>query len=279
MFGIWRSLRIINYYGQSIKFGVTLGEQVSSLIAIPARIKSSRFPNKVLADMLGHPMLWHVYQSVIKVRGLNGVWILTDSQEVMELAISWGAQAMMTSDECPSGTDRIASRIDDLEADIIVNVQADEPLIEPNIIEELIIGLDDDSADIATPIYPIKSPDELFNPNVVKVVRSSDGSIVYFSRSPVPHVRDAESKDWMTKASFWGHAGVYAYRREVLKAFPYLPDSPLEQAEKLEQLRFLEAGKRFLAIEIDDRPLAVDVPEDLHIVIQAMQDRKSTELI
>lgn len=244
---------------------------MSAIVAIPARLKSTRFPRKVLENICGRPMLWYVYQATSKARLISSVWVLTDSQEVLEVASSWGAQTLMTSEDCPSGTDRIASAMDALDADIIVNVQADEPLITGEVVDALVLALEDSTADVATPVYRITSIDELTNPNVVKVVRALDGSALYFSRSPVPHVREADLHDWLSQTTFWGHAGVYAYRRNVLLEFRHLPEGQLERVEKLEQLRLLEAGKRILAVEIDYRPHAVDIPADLEAVERILE--------
>ena len=211
-------------------------------------------------------MLWHVCRGVSQAKLISEVWVLSDSEEVFEAAISWGVKALMTSEECPSGTDRIASVMDSLNGDVIVNVQGDEPLIESRVVDQLITSLNSSSADVATPVYRITSQDDLANPNVVKAVRALDGSALYFSRSQVPYVRDAETADLFSNASFWGHAGVYAYRRNVLEEFPRLPEGRLERVERLEQLRLLESGKKILTVEIDYRPRAVDVPADLEAV-------------
>jgi 3-deoxy-manno-octulosonate cytidylyltransferase (CMP-KDO synthetase) len=234
-------------------------------------MKSTRFPGKVLADIHGWPMLRYVHQAVSKAKRISGVWVLTDSQEVLDVASSWGAKTLMTAEDCPSGTDRIASVIDLLEGEIIINVQADEPLINSDVVDHLVLALENSAADVATPVYPITTLDELTDPNVVKVVRALDGSALYFSRSPVPYVRDAEKQDWLSRTSFWGHAGVYAYRRSVLLGFLDLPEGRLETVERLEQLRLLEAGKRILAVEIDYRPHAVDVPSDLEEVKRILE--------
>jgi 3-deoxy-manno-octulosonate cytidylyltransferase (CMP-KDO synthetase) len=215
-------------------------------------------------------MLWHVYQAVAKATSIEKVWILTDSQQVVEEAESWGADVLMTSEDCPTGTDRIASRLVDMDAEIIVNVQADEPLIESSVIDLLVEALEDSQADVATPVYAIKKMEDLVNPNVVKVVRAADGTALYFSRSPVPYVRDIELTDWLGASRFWGHTGIYAYRRAALEDYQKLAPSQLETTEKLEQLRLMEAGKKYLTVAIDYRPQAVDVPEDLVAVKQIM---------
>ena len=211
-------------------------------------------------------MLWHVWQRVSQAQCIGDVWILTDDRAVQEQAYSWGAKAMMTSEECPSGTDRIASVIAKLDADIIVNVQADEPLITGAVIDRVVTALQESEADVATPVYSITNIEEVTNPNVVKVVCGATGEALYFSRSPIPHVRDSELEQWLSLTPFWGHTGIYAYRRRVLLEYRRLHEGRLERAEKLEQLRLLEAGKRILAVEIDYRPHAVDVPSDLEQV-------------
>jgi 3-deoxy-manno-octulosonate cytidylyltransferase (CMP-KDO synthetase) len=227
----------------------------------------------VLADICGKPMLWHVYQGVSQAKSIEEIWIISDSQEVLDAARSWGAKTALTSEDCPSGTDRIASVMDQLQADIVVNVQGDEPLITGQVVDSVIQALENDPADVATPVYRLNSLEELNDSNIVKVARASDGSAVYFSRSPVPFLRDVPKEQWMATAPFWGHVGLYAYRRDVLEGFSSLQQGNLENLEKLEQLRLLEAGKRFMAVELDYRPQAVDVPEDLlkveHLMGQA----------
>ena len=244
---------------------------MSAIVAIPARLKSTRFPRKVLADIHGRPMLWHVYSRVSQATSIDGVWVLTDSEEVLQEATSWGAQAMMTSEECPSGTARIASAIDSLTSNIIINVQADEPLIPPTVVDAMVAAMERSDCDVATPVYRISALEDVLNPNVVKAVRASNGDALYFSRSPVPYVRDSIQEEWPSFAPFWGHVGVYAYRRKVLQEYPTLPEGVLEGAEKLEQLRLLEAGKRIMTVEIDYRPAAVDTPSDLELVKGLME--------
>jgi 3-deoxy-manno-octulosonate cytidylyltransferase (CMP-KDO synthetase) len=243
---------------------------MSVIAVIPARLQSKRFPRKVLANIHGHPMLWHVFQRVSAAKSITDVWILSDDQDVVDQSLSWGAKAIITSEDCPSGTDRIASVIDYFDADIIINVQGDEPLIPSEVIDRLAMEMEGSEADLATPVFPINAIEDLTNPNVVKVVRGANGSALYFSRSPVPHVRGINIDDWLNCGQFWGHAGVYAYRKETLAEFPTLPTGKLETLEKLEQLRLLEAGKKILTVEIDYRPQAVDVPEDLETVKRIM---------
>jgi len=239
---------------------------MSAIVTIPARLKSTRFPRKVMADIHGRPMLWYVYQGVCKADRISAVWILTDSTEVFHAAASWGAKAIMTSEDCPSGTARIASVIDQLDADIIINVQGDEPLMDSAVVDTMIASLEDSDADVVTPVYRIDAPEDISNLNINKVVRAADNSALYFSHSPIPHVRDEPIENWASLTPFWGHVGVYGYRRNVLEEYDRLPEGRLEQVEKLEQLRLLEAGKKILTVEIDYHPLGVDVPSDLERV-------------
>ena len=244
---------------------------MSAIVAIPARMESSRFPGKVLADINGQPMLWHVLQGVATAKKVNAVWVVTDSQEVQSAVTSWGAQVLMTRPDCPSGTARIASVIDQLKADTIINVQGDEPLISGEVIDLVAEALETSGSSVATPIFRISESEDVFNQNLVKVVRDARGRALYFSRSAIPHVRDVEPAAWPSVTPFWGHVGVYAYRRQVLENLNLLPESPLESAEKLEQLRFMEAGLIIQTVEVEYRSQGVDTPEDLEQVKKILQ--------
>lgn len=244
---------------------------MSAIVAIPARMESSRFPGKILADLQGKPMLWHVCDGVAKAKTIGEIWVVTDSLEILEQSRSWGVKACLSSKDCHSGTDRIASVMDKLDADIIVNVQGDEPLITGEVIDSLVDALHQSKSDVTTPVYRITNAEEIANSNVVKVVRSLDGTALYFSRSPIPHVRDIDPEQWQSSTDYWGHTGVYGYRRQVLKDYPHMPIGELEQMEKLEQLRILESGRTILAVEINYRPQAVDVPADLERVAAIMK--------
>ena len=220
----------------------------------------------MLADIHGRPMLWYVYQAVSKSKHIDDVWVLTDSEEVFEIASAWGAKALMTSEECPSGTARIASVIDQLDGDIIVNVQGDEPLIVSSVVDAMVSALERTDVEVATPVYRINSLEELTNVNINKVVRSSSGAALYFSHTPIPYVRDVKIDDWLSEITYWGHVGVYGYRRRVLERYLDIPMGRLESVEKLEQLRLLEAGIPIQSVEIDYRPVGVDVPAELEAV-------------
>ena len=211
-------------------------------------------------------MLWYVYQGVAKARSIDGVWVLTDSEEVFEVAASWGAHTVMTSEYCPSGTARIASVIDQIDADIIVNVQGDEPLMTGAVVDQLVGAFDGSGFDVVTPVYRITSKEDLENTNINKVVRAADGRALYFSHSTIPFVRDHAPETWLSHVPYWGHVGVYAYRRQVLEGYASLPGGRLEDVEKLEQLRFLEAGISILTVETDYQPRGVDVPAELEEV-------------
>lgn len=240
---------------------------VNQVVAlIPARLGSTRLPRKVLAEIHGHPLIWHVWQRVCQAQRIAAVYVATDSPEVQAVVESFGGQVLMTSPDCRSGTERLAVCLDRVDAEYIINVQGDEPLVDPAMLDALVARWEEVSADLITPVFRIHAVEEILNPNIVKVARASTGEALYFSRSPIPFVRDLPQEQWLKNHAFWGHIGVYGYRREVLEVYPKLPVSPLEAAESLEQLRFLDAGYRFQTVETDYRPIAVDVPGDLERV-------------
>lgn len=236
---------------------------MTTTAVIPARIGSTRLARKVLADIRGKPLIWHVWNRVSQATSLDAIYVATDSEEVRDVVEAWGGQVMMTSPDCRSGTERIASLIDRLDADLIVNVQGDEPLVSPQMLNALVERWHQQPSDLITPVFEIHALDEIVNPNIVKVARAASGEALYFSRSPIPYVRDLPQDQWLHNFQFWGHIGVYGYRREVLAAYHELPVSVLEQMEQLEQLRFLNAGYRFTTFETTYRPIAVDVQADL----------------
>lgn len=241
---------------------------MKTLIVIPARLASSRLPQKMLADIGGHPMLWHVYQRCLQVTQAQEVHIVTDAEPIAEQANSWGATVWMSDPHCGSGTERIVAILPHLNADLILNVQGDQPLLSPKLVDQLISAFANlhPQPDIITPIFPLHDEASIFNPNLVKVVLGHGGEALYFSRHPIPYVRELPPTHWSNAVQFWGHIGIYGYRREVLEHYSNLPNSPLEQAEKLEQLRFLQAGKRILTVVTELPPISVDVPTDLEQV-------------
>jgi 3-deoxy-manno-octulosonate cytidylyltransferase (CMP-KDO synthetase) len=238
---------------------------------IPARLGSTRLPRKVLADIHGKPLVWHVWNQVCRAHNFDSVYVATDSTEVQEIIESFGGQVLMTSPDCRSGTERIVECIDRVESDFIVNVQGDEPLIDPGMLDALVARWLENPVDLITPVFRINTTEEINNPNVVKVVRRANREAIYFSRSPIPFVRDTPQEQWLEKHDFWGHIGVYGYHRKVLADYPNMPVSPLEQAESLEQLRFLDAGYTFQTLETDYRSVAVDVLDDLERVRELLK--------
>lgn len=249
------------------------GKKMKTIAVIPGRLSSSRLPRKVLADINGYPLIWHVWHRVLQTNNIDQVWITTDSEEVKVVAEAFGAQVLMTSPDCQSGTERIASVVDLLDADLILNVQGDEPLVDPLMLDSLVETWLISPCDLITPVYPIQTVTELESPNVVKVVRSSTGRAIYFSRTPIPYLRDFPFDYWLDNNQFWGHIGVYGYRREVLLNYHKLPKSQLEDLERLEQLRFLDAGYQILTVETGYRPNSVDVAEDLERVRKILANK------
>jgi 3-deoxy-manno-octulosonate cytidylyltransferase (CMP-KDO synthetase) len=236
---------------------------VRTVAVIPARLGSTRLPRKVLADIAGKPLIQHVWERVRQSIRIHEIIIATDSEEIQEVAGSFGAEVIMTSPDCRSGTERIASVFDQLDGDLILNVQGDEPLIPPTLIDDLIAKWQAQPCDMITAVYQIPSHEELIDPTVVKVVRARNGFALYFSRTPIPYIRDVPQEEWVEKHVYWGQIGVYGYSRSILKSFFTFPDSELENSERLEQLRFLEAGKSIFTIETDYRSIDVDLPADL----------------
>ncbi|MDP2654860.1 MAG: 3-deoxy-manno-octulosonate cytidylyltransferase [Candidatus Omnitrophota bacterium] len=231
---------------------------------IPARWASSRFEGKILAEIKGKPMIQHVWQQVKKCRLLDEVLIACDDKRIVEAARGFSAKAVMTSPEHASGTDRIAEAVENIPANIIVNIQGDEPLIRPSVIDNLAKALiQDDECPMATVIKPIQDEDELSDPNVVKVVINQNRHAMYFSRAPVPYIRDKKSSK---NVVYYKHIGLYAYKKSFLRTFTRLPPSRLEQIERLEQLRALEAGYKIRTVVTNYESVGVDTPEDLQKV-------------
>ena len=231
-------------------------------IAIPARIASSRLPGKMLRNLDGKPVVQHVIERVKKVRNCHEIYVLTDSPEVEQLALSLGVNAKITSPACRSGTERIVSVLDCFEGDWVFNVQGDEPFVDPELIEKLIDRTNEITAQIITPIYKIFDEQDVKNPNVVKVVLDNTGNALYFSRSPIPYIRDRSNYPRNAQI-FWGHLGIYGYRRDVLEAYAQCASSYLEGTESLEQLKFLSNGYRIMTCEARCGTIAIDTEEDL----------------
>jgi 3-deoxy-manno-octulosonate cytidylyltransferase (CMP-KDO synthetase) len=228
---------------------------------IPARFASSRFPGKALAPLAGRPLLQHVFERSGQARYLTRLVIATDDERIAEAARGFGARVRMTRADHPSGTDRVAEVAVVEDAELVVNIQGDEPLIDPQAIDAAVLGLlEDPAAPMGTLKKRIEDERELASHNVVKVVTDRSGYALYFSRSLIPHQRDPLVEG---PVQHYKHVGLYVYRREFLLGYSELPVGPLEQAERLEQLRALENGHKIRVVETDYESLGVDTPEDL----------------
>ncbi|NOY54129.1 MAG: 3-deoxy-manno-octulosonate cytidylyltransferase [Deltaproteobacteria bacterium] len=238
---------------------------MSVVAVIPARYASTRFPGKPLAMIGEKPMIRWVYERVQRASRVDRVIVATDDERILEAVRAFGGEAVMTSGEHPSGTDRIAEAALGLDAEIIVNVQGDEPLIRGDVIDACIRPLQEGAQEpVVTPCVRIRSLQDLRNPDVVKVVKSPAGRALYFSRFPIPFDRGRKiDEDCLSELSFWKHLGLYAYRRDFLLQYSRMAPSPLEKREKLEQLRILENGYTIRVEETDYDSVGVDSPEDL----------------
>jgi 3-deoxy-manno-octulosonate cytidylyltransferase (CMP-KDO synthetase) len=234
---------------------------------IPARFASSRFPGKVLAQISSKSMLQHVYERTSLARYLTATIIATDDERVYAAARSFGARVVMTRADHVSGTDRVAEAASAENAELVVNIQGDEPLIDPAAIDAAILPLADDPEIVmGTLKKAIEDPREITDTNVVKVVTDRNGDAIYFSRCPIPCQRDRA-----TPGTHFKHIGLYVYRRDFLLGYSALPVGPLEQAERLEQLRALENGYRIRVVETECESLGVDTPEDLERVCKLFE--------
>lgn len=228
---------------------------------IPARFASSRFPGKPLATIAGKPMLQHVYERASQARYLSRVVIATDDERIRDAARAFDAPVVMTRSDHASGTDRVAEAASADRAEVIVNIQGDEPLIDPAAIDAAALALlEDPDLPMATLKKRIENPADIANPNVVKVVTDRFENAIYFSRSAIPYARESST------TAYAKHIGLYVYRRDFLLGYSDLPVGPLEQTERLEQLRALENGFRIRVAETEYDSLGVDTPEDLERV-------------
>lgn len=233
---------------------------------IPARFDSKRFKGKVLEKIQGKPLLWHVYNRACQAKLLDKVIIATDSKKIKNKAEDFGAEVVMTSSDVINGTDRIAQVAESFSSEVVVNIQGDEPLINPSLIDRLIQVLyDDTSLQIATAAYKTDKKDKLNDHNVVKLVKDKNDFALYFSRSLIPYPRNED------EVCYHKHLGLYAYRRLFLLTFATLPPSELEKTECLEQLRMLEYGYKIKVIESLHDSIGVDTPEDLEKVKSIME--------
>ncbi|HEV2297596.1 MAG TPA: 3-deoxy-manno-octulosonate cytidylyltransferase [Candidatus Acidoferrales bacterium] len=233
----------------------------SVFLVIPARYGSSRFPGKPLASIAGRPMIQHVVERARQARRVSRVIVATDDERTRAAVTSFGGEAVMTRHDHRSGTERIAEVAIHNPAEIYINVQGDEPLITPEVIDAAVEAISSGAEiQVATLCVPIAQPSEIMDPNIVKVVADFDGNALYFSRAPIPWVRDASKP---VAARHFKHIGIYAFRRDALLEFPTLPPGELEHLEQLEQLRWLENGYRIRVGECEYSGIAVDVPSDV----------------
>ena len=230
---------------------------------IPARYASTRFPGKPLVLLGGKPVIQHVYEKVAAV--LEAAYVATDDERIYDVVKSFGGQVVMTRTDHKSGTDRIEEAIEKIggEWDVVVNVQGDEPFVAKNQLDTICHCFDDPTTQIATLGKPFESMEAVQNPNSPKIVVDNMGFAMYFSRSVIPYVRGKEMSSWLTHYPFLKHLGIYAYRKDVLRQVTQLPQSSLEIAESLEQLRWLQNGFKIKVGTTDVETVGIDTPQDL----------------
>lgn len=238
---------------------------------IPARYASTRFPGKPLADMLGKPMIQRVYERVAGL--LDEVVVATDDERIYKAVVNFGGKVVMTSPHHPSGTDRCfeAYTKSGKSYDVIINIQGDEPFIKPSQIELLKDCFQDETTQIATLVKPFPEEvdfDILFNPNTPKVVLNNRQQAIYFSRSVIPYIRGKQPDEWLKAQVFYKHIGIYAYKSEILREIVALPQSSLEKAESLEQLRWIENGYIIKVGITHEETIGIDTPEDMERAIK-----------
>ena len=233
------------------------------IAVIPARYASTRFPGKPLAILGGKTVIQRVYEQAMSV--LPEVFVATDDERIFDAVASFGGKAVMTRADHKSGTDRIEEAVETIgtDADVVINIQGDEPFVQPSQIETLMHLFDAPETQIGTLGKPFDTMEAVMNPNSPKIVTDRRGFALYFSRSVIPYIRGVEQGDWMRHYPFLKHLGVYAYRREVLAEVTRLPQGLLEKAESLEQLRWLENGYRIRVGLTDVETVGIDTPDDL----------------
>jgi 3-deoxy-manno-octulosonate cytidylyltransferase (CMP-KDO synthetase) len=250
---------------------------MKTVVIIPARLGSSRLPRKVILDICSKPMVQHVFEAAKKAKYIDDVYIATDSDEVMQICKNFTSNIILTSKAHESGTDRLAEAIEAIECDNIINVQGDEPLIDPKLISELALALQKRETSMVSAMHKIKTTEELKSPNAVKVTVDKKSNALYFSRSIIPHHRDEwetllnKHQEIPSALNFYKHIGIYGYTREFLKEYATMEQTYLEKLEKLEQLRVLENGYKIKMIETEYEPVGVDILEDLERVKAIMR--------
>jgi 3-deoxy-manno-octulosonate cytidylyltransferase (CMP-KDO synthetase) len=241
---------------------------------IPARYASTRFPAKPLADIGGKSMVQRVYEQVKKSKSITAVIVATDHQEIYDHVKKFGGEVCMTKENHVSGTDRCYETLSLQKQtfDYVINIQGDEPFIQPEQID-LLSSLLDGQTEIATLVKVIDQEEQLFNVNVVKAVVSKTHEALYFSRSTIPHIRNTNEPEWLARHTFYKHIGMYAYRSDILKQLTALEVSSLEKAESLEQLRWLENGFKIKVAETKTETIGIDTPDDLNKAILQLKKK------
>jgi len=239
---------------------------MKKVIIIPARLDSSRLPKKVLLDLKGKTVIQRVYEQCLKVKNVDEVYVATDSLEIKEVCKTFTNQVIITKSTHQSGTDRIGEAISDIACDIVINVQGDEPFIEPSLIEALVNSFSNSDISMSSAMSKINNIKDLQNTNVVKVVTDLHNNALFFSRSLIPFPRDVKeisiANEMLKKYQFYRHIGIYGYRKDFLLKFVNMEQSYLEKVEKLEQLRALENGFKIKMIETDSSLMGIDTRED-----------------
>ncbi|MCH4823300.1 3-deoxy-manno-octulosonate cytidylyltransferase [Gramella lutea] len=228
---------------------------------IPARYDASRFPGKLMKDLNGKTVITRTYEAAVNTGLFNDVYVVTDSEIIFDEIVNEGGQVLRSQKEHECGSDRIAEAVEHMDVDIVVNVQGDEPFIDKNSLAKLLEVFDQEGAeeiDLASLKTPLLESDEITNPNSVKVITGKEGFALYFSRFPIPYPRDTNAE-----VTYYKHIGIYAFRKSALMDFYRLPMLPLEAAEKIECIRYLEYGKKIKMVETSVKSIGIDTPEDL----------------
>jgi 3-deoxy-manno-octulosonate cytidylyltransferase (CMP-KDO synthetase) len=238
---------------------------------IPARYASSRFPGKPLIDIKGKSMIQRVYEQAVK-SSLKKIVVATDDKRILDHVVAFGGEAVMTSAGHPSGTDRCWDALQQLNESFqyVLNIQGDEPLIDPKQIDELAAVLQDGTTELATQMIKVDSHELLFNNGEVKIVLNSNNEALYFSRSVIPFIKSVDEKEWHLHHAYYRHVGMYAYRTDILSKLTALPVSPLEKAESLEQLRWLQNGFTIKCVPTSFESHCIDTPEDLQAILHLL---------
>jgi 3-deoxy-manno-octulosonate cytidylyltransferase (CMP-KDO synthetase) len=241
---------------------------------IPARYQSTRFPGKPLVLIEGKPMIQHVYENISKA--LENLWVATDDERIFTTVEKFGGNVVMTSGTHQSGTDRCAEAAQliskSISFDVIINIQGDEPFIHPGQIE-MLKSCFYENVEIATLIKAVESEEELFNNNRPKVVIDNNNNALYFSRLPIPFFRGKEKNEWLNENNYWAHVGMYAYKTDILQKITCFQQGKLEQAESLEQLRWLENGIKIKTAITNHQSIGIDTPEDLENALQLFRNK------